>query len=212
MKRCSITNIRKMYIKTTMRDCLTPVGMAIINKTTNKCWQECENSDNLFQLDFLKNPLGCWPWPLVGSYYWPSLTKQLPLQKTACKGWEWIEWNQLVKQYSILSPLSNTKNCNTGEFAGGPVVKTLLFQCGDGGWWWFKSLLGVLGSHKPWCTAKKKKVATLSEGYEMIHILEEKNNRRIALFQARQHTKAMNVQKGIYVSIIKAILQAKILS
>ena len=87
-----------------------------------------------------------------------STTKQLPLQKTACKGWEWIEWNQLVKQYSILSPLSNTKNCNTGEFAGGPVVKTLLFQCGDGGWWWFKSLLGVLGSHKPWCTAKKKKL------------------------------------------------------
>ena len=60
--------------------------------------------------------------------------------------------------------------------------------------------------------SQKKKVATLSEGYEMIHILEEKNNRIIALFQARQHTKAMNVQKGIYVSIIKAILQAKILS
>jgi len=59
---------------------------------------------------------------------------------------------------------------------------------------------------------KKKKVATLSEGYETIHILEEKSNRRIALFQARQHTKAMNVQRGIYVPIIKAILQAKILS
>ena len=60
--------------------------------------------------------------------------------------------------------------------------------------------------------SQKKKVATLSEGSETIHIMEEKNNRRTVLFQARQHTKAMNVQRGIYVPIIKAILQAKIFS
>ena len=32
---------REIHIKTTMRFYLTPVRMAIINKPTNKCWQEC---------------------------------------------------------------------------------------------------------------------------------------------------------------------------
>ena len=55
MRKCSASLIiGEMRIKTTVRFHLTPVRMAIINKSTNKCWRRCgEKRTSLYYITYI---------------------------------------------------------------------------------------------------------------------------------------------------------------
>ena len=90
MKRCSISpNIRKMQVTTTMRYHLTPVRIAIINKSTNsKCWHrwgERETSLHCWWECRLVQPL----WKAVWRYF-KNLKMELPMTQQF-HFWEFIQ-------------------------------------------------------------------------------------------------------------------------
>jgi hypothetical protein len=61
-KKCStFLAIKEMQVKTTLRLYLTPVRMAVIKKTNNKCWLGCTDGENVSQCSYYGNQYGGFP-------------------------------------------------------------------------------------------------------------------------------------------------------
>ena len=78
--------IREIHIKTTMRYHLTPVRMPIINKSTNKCWWECEEKGALVHCGWecrLGRPLWKALWSYLKIFFKMELPYDLAIQSTS---------------------------------------------------------------------------------------------------------------------------------